>query len=972
MSKEEETEVVSGEEEEIQINVEETRARAKQCESEGNYEEATNCYALIVDAVEADEDSLEMAEPLLDYGRTLLLYSQKCFNELGGLIVQKAMNKSLKAKAQQMEASIMSKAKGKVIDETVSDDDDEEEEASADVASNLHAAWEHLETARAIVEQKNGPKELLCRILYYTGQTAMELDDMERAVEDFQGAVAVQLQTEKPNMRFVAELEAMVGISYQYLERPNDASTHFGIAQDVLAQVLKGMKREDDPASYDDLESVRQEMEEKHQESIGPKVDVKGELDGFSSGFQKPLSTSSPVKDLGVFGRGARGAPRMAHANPAATKRKAEGEAETPAEKKTKMMDGFKRHAPLQTHHNMESEAQVLARAEELYQAQPATINESVEYLAAAHQEYPDHPEIFWRYIRTLYDLGDTKPDDKPFRQSLYEKGLEQATLLLQKFPEEWGGHKWYAIMLSSLAEYQSTKDKISNAFKIKEHAVKATELNPKDASSFHLLGRWCYSVSNVSWVERKVASALFATPPTSSFEESLQYFLKAGELFPSVPNSFWTAEAYMQLRNTEKAREWYENALTMTPASEADVKTQNEIKVKLQRFHLQSYYGAEHDQICRMGSYADDLDAHRAEIAKARDPATSGVFSVAHFLSFFSQPLDEISAADDFSLEETLSPADLSVEDLRIRTREEKVKARIKRSLETDAIKATELEEENERKEKLTEQFRKAAESHLISLRQYRDEPLRKGIKTVNYLNVPKYNQPPEDTLPTLIDSKEIILDVSFYHKKGYKLQEFRVLGSQCLTELRDKLNCHIDRMYEGPDTPSGYFFIENTFYNDMRDLRAKAYSNEIIDWVMTEEEGKVPRYAQPGLNHYNTKMMEHTLFRDLSIRVGAPYHYMHQGDCTHNVVFTCLRAAHEQDEQDRNRYPIQMFQNKVKKHKCSICEIHFAKVITINDRLAPENPCYFCDNCFGPLHYDDTGMAVYEDYQVYPYFPE
>jgi hypothetical protein len=105
---------------------------------------------------------------MLDYGKALLFYSQKAFNELGGLIAQKAMNKGLKAKAAEsepsgifrhhfshifaVEAPLMSKAKGKVINETVSDSEEEEDLDGADVQASFTEAWENLESARYIVE----------------------------------------------------------------------------------------------------------------------------------------------------------------------------------------------------------------------------------------------------------------------------------------------------------------------------------------------------------------------------------------------------------------------------------------------------------------------------------------------------------------------------------------------------------------------------------------------------------------------------------------------------------------------------------------------------------------------------------------------------------------------------------------------------------------------------------------------------
>jgi hypothetical protein len=123
------------------------------------------------------------------------------------------------------------------------------------------------------------------------------------------------------------------------------------------------MKKEDDPALYEEIQGIKEEMSLKVfyltndrlipiqpvtsdtldifltlwqvEECAQPKVDVKGELDGFSSGFQKPLPSNSPIKDLGVFGRGARGVPRMV--KPGAVKRKMEEADGESTEKKQKL-----------------------------------------------------------------------------------------------------------------------------------------------------------------------------------------------------------------------------------------------------------------------------------------------------------------------------------------------------------------------------------------------------------------------------------------------------------------------------------------------------------------------------------------------------------------------------------------------------------------------------------------------------------
>lgn len=41
--------------------------------------------------------------------------------------------------------------------------------------------------------------------------------------------------------------------------------------------------------------------------------------------------------------------------------------------------------------------------------------------------------------------------------------------------------------------------------------------------------------VAQLSWIEKKVAAALFGSPPTSTVHEALQNFLKVDTIFPAI-----------------------------------------------------------------------------------------------------------------------------------------------------------------------------------------------------------------------------------------------------------------------------------------------------------------------------------------------------------------------------------------------------------------------------------------------------
>ena len=41
----------------------------------------------------------------------------------------------------------------------------------------------------------------------------------------------------------------------------------------------------------------------------------------------------------------------------------------------------------------------------------------------------------------------------------------------------------------------------------------------------------------------------------------------------------------------------------------------------------------------------------------------------------------------------------------------------------------------------------------------------------------------------------------------------------------------------------------------------------------------------------------------------------------------------------------------------------------MTYGDKLANENPFFYCEECYRPLHYSADSQLLYDDYQVYEY---
>jgi len=209
---------------------------------------------------------------------------------------------------------------------------------------------------------------------------------------------------------------------------------------------------------------------------------------------------------------------------------------------------------------------------------------EVFDTVTAAVKDDASNIELLWRTSRAFYDMAESK-EDKTWQQDYFTKSLDYAKKALEADANHFGGHKWFAISSSAVGQFLAAKDKIGNAFKIKEEALRAVELRPGDATTLHLLGRWCHSVASISWVERKVASALFATPPESSFDEALAFFLRAAEANPNfIRNALYTADTYVQLKKQAEAKAWYQKAGEMKATTDAEKRMQDEAKTKLSK----------------------------------------------------------------------------------------------------------------------------------------------------------------------------------------------------------------------------------------------------------------------------------------------------------------------------------------------------------------------------------------------------
>ena len=143
--------------------------------------------------------------------------------------------------------------------------------------------------------------------------------------------------------------------------------------------------------------------------------------------------------------------------------------------------------------------------------------------------------DIEWRYARACLDAANALPEKDAKREGLTFEGLRAAERAAALAPENGLAQKWLGVMLGSVGDFQTTKEKIQNSYKVREALDAAYLLRPDDATVALALGQWCLKVAGVSFVERGLARAIFGgSPPEATYAEALKFFRSAQELKPA------------------------------------------------------------------------------------------------------------------------------------------------------------------------------------------------------------------------------------------------------------------------------------------------------------------------------------------------------------------------------------------------------------------------------------------------------
>ncbi|KAM8726741.1 regulator of microtubule dynamics protein 3 [Acanthopagrus schlegelii] len=229
--------------------------------------------------------------------------------------------------------------------------------------------------------------------------------------------------------------------------------------------------------------------------------------------------------------------------------------------------------------------ALLLAQSDILHTGDASLKAEGFRLLLDNKAEYGDSREFLWRLARAYSDMYEST-EDKQEKMTYAQQGREEAESALKKKGLNAECHKWFAVLTGLPYQNDSMHSKLKSSHILKEHLDRAIALRDDDPLCFYLLGRWCYEVATLDWLEKKAAAAIFHSAPTTTLHDALENFLKAEELSPGFSKTvrLYIAKCHMELGNISEASNWTELALMM-PTNTKDDEEMSQLEAQLHRF---------------------------------------------------------------------------------------------------------------------------------------------------------------------------------------------------------------------------------------------------------------------------------------------------------------------------------------------------------------------------------------------------
>lgn len=171
-------------------------------------------------------------------------------------------------------------------------------------------------------------------------------------------------------------------------------------------------------------------------------------------------------------------------------------------------------------------------------------------------------------------------------RITYYEAAQKYAAIGLRIEPANSNSNCMMAIALGRISLEKSGQEKVKAAKEIKKYVDIALKNDQANYKAWHVLGRWNYEISNLSFIEKAAVNIFFGGVPKATFADAVKSFEKAKNISPGfVINYFEMARAYKKTDQMDKAIASLNTLLQLPNTTEDDEAAKNNARKLLKEW---------------------------------------------------------------------------------------------------------------------------------------------------------------------------------------------------------------------------------------------------------------------------------------------------------------------------------------------------------------------------------------------------